>query len=173
MEEVSILQDGRVCGSLRVEREGLYVAYQAVCRAGDEETPLRLVAVGEAGEVRLGIPAPEGKMLALRRRLSAREAAAAGHLLRGELREMEPRTAWQAVPAPEQLFRDGTLRQQLRGAEGVLTRQEEGVRFLALPFDCRRPFLLTGLFCFARVRRIEGREYAVFCFDRSDNPVFR
>ena len=47
------------------------------------------------------------------------------------------------------------------------------MRYVALPFDCRRPFLLTGLFCFARVRRIGGRDYAVFAFDRWEMPVFR
>ena len=175
MDRVPVLLDGKPVGELTALEEGLYVRYQARCRL-PQSALLRLFAVGEGGELRLGVPEPKGGAFSLERRLSARESGGAGKLLRGELRPAlweEDGAAWQAVPAPERLFRTDFLRQQLRGCQGILTRTEPGVRFLAIPFDCRRPFLLTSLFCFARVRYISGREYAVFCFDRDENPVFR
>ena len=94
----------------------------------------------------------------------------------GELRPVEPPEGsgvWEPAPAPERLFRGDFLRGELRGCRGVLTRKEGEIRYLALPFDCRRPFLLTSLFCFARVRPIGGKAYAVFAFDRAERPVFR
>ena len=175
MDRVPVLLDGNPVGELAAAAEGLYVRYQARCHL-PPSTLLRLFAVGEGGELRLGVPEPRGGLFCLERRLSVREAGRTGKLLRGELRPVlreEDSSAWQAAPEPERLFRTDFLRQQLRGYPGILTRTEPGVRFLAIPFDCRRPFLLTSLFCFARVRRIGGREYAVFCFDRDENPVFR
>jgi len=173
---VPVFWDGRAVGELTAEAAGLYVNCRARCDL-PEGTLARLYAVGRDGEVRLGVPEPEGDAFCLRRRLPRRELEAAGYLLRGELRagnmEEEPSDGWQPIPAPERLFRGDFLRRELRGCRDALTRTEEGVRFVALPFDTRRPFLMTSLFCFARVRRIGGREYAVFAFDRDELPVFR
>ena len=43
---------------------------------------------------------------------------------------------------------------------------------LALPCCGEQPFPLVSLFCFAHIRRICGREYAVFAFDEKERPVF-
>jgi hypothetical protein len=175
MERVPVLLDGKTVGELTAEREGLYLRYRASCRLSDPPL-LRLFAVGREGELRLGVPEPRNGDFCLARRLSAREAAPAGALLRGELRSArweEDGGAWQTAPEPDRLFRGESLRRQLRGCQGVLTRTEGSVRYVAVPFDCRRPFRLTGLFCFARVGHIGGRAYTVFCFDREENPVLR
>ena len=176
MERAPVVLDGRTVGTLTAAEEGLYVCYRAEYRLSCPRV-LRLFAVGNRGELRLGIPEPRSGVFRLTRRLSAREGEKAGSLLRGELRgteeEEEPASRWQSAEDPRLLFRTAFLRDQLRGCQGALTRQENGLRYLALPFDRRRPFLLTSLFCFARVRRIGGGEYAVFCFDRDENPVFR
>lgn len=175
MERTPVMLDGNAVGTLTAAEEGLYVCYRAEYRLPSPQV-LRLVAVGNQGELRLGVPEPRSGVFRLTRRLSARESEQAGRLLRGELRwtgEEEEAARWQPAADPRLLFRSAFLREQLRGCQGALTRQEEGLRYLALPFDRRRPFLLTSLFCFARVRRIGGQEYAVFCFDRGENPVFR
>ena len=39
------------------------------------------------------------------------------------------------------------------------------------PYDPARPFPLTPLFCFARIRRIGSRDYAVFAFDDRGDPT--
>ncbi len=175
MERVPVLWNGRAVGELTASDRGLYVDCRARCFL-PEGTLGRLYAVGEAGEVRLGVPEPGEAGYCLRRSLSRRELNAAGPLLRGELRTGpadESPDGWRRAPAPEGLFRSGFLRRELRGCRDVLTREQDGIRYVALPFDCRRPFLMTGFFCFARVRRIGGREYAVFAFDRDEFPVFR
>ena len=101
-----------------------------------------------------------------------REQAAS--LLRGEVRPAgakEPEN-WEPAPAPEQLFRAPWLRQRLKGAQGAKVRLSGETRYLALPYDPAKPFPLTTLFCFARLRSIGGGAYIVFAFDRQDRPVF-
>lgn len=174
MDPVPILLDEERVGELSVRQEGLYTRFDALCR-GLGQAPQHLSAVGALGSLRLGVPEPDGSVWRLRRRISNRDLSALGELRYGELRPCGEDTGrrWEQAPYPEQLFRGAFLRDRLRGSEGVLTRQEDGVRFLAVPYDRRRPFLLTSLFCFASVRPIGGKPYAVFCFDRGENPVFR
>lgn len=176
MDKFPLYREGRQAGELTVTREGLYDCFLAECRL--PESPVyRAFAVGERGVLRLGVLEPQRGMFRISRRVPARETESLGKLLRGEARPPEEEKTfapggWQAVLAPEKLFRSGFLRQQLRGATGVLTREESGCRLLALPFDPHRPFLLTALFCFARIRKIGGGDYAIFAFDKGENPVF-
>lgn len=62
------------------------------------------------------------------------------------------------------------LREQLHLVPGVLVREEQGRRELAVPYDVGRPFPLTALFCFAHIRRIHGRSYAIFAFNGEERP---
>lgn len=175
MDKFPIMLDGNAVGELTVDQEGLYRSFQARCRRPGPEV-FRLYAVGEVGKLRLGVPEPRGNLLLLYKKLSAREAAAAGPLIRGELRlcdAEEDDEGWQPVSYPEQLFYNAFLKERFRGIQGVLTRKEDGVRYMALPYSPQHPFLLVSLFCFARIRWILGQRYAVFCFDRDENPVFR
>jgi hypothetical protein len=171
MDSWPIVQAGRTVGELTARHEGLYLGFHAACRPGGT-APCRLFAVGEQGAVRLGVPVPEGALWTLERRLSQRTVAeTAGALLRGELRRVgeEP---WRSVPVPEELFTDPLLRRALRAAGKALTRREEGLRCVALPFDGAAPFPLAGLFCFAQVCRIDGRDWAVFRFNGREEPIF-
>lgn len=174
MDRFPLLADGVQTGELTAAADGLYIRFHALC---DLPAPglYRAFAVGERGELRLGVLEPDHARFSVLRRISAREAGEAGRLLRGEIRpcgEADP-SRWQSVARPEELLRTPFLREQLRGLTGVLTRREGGVLFLALPFSARHPFLLTSLFCFASVRQIGAKKYAVFAFDRDENPVFR
>lgn len=172
MEKLAILLDGRKCGEVSVQEQGLYRDYRAECELKMGSEPVRLFLVGEQGELRLGVPQPEGGRFVLRRQLSAKEAGGAGRLLRGELRPFVSREgSWQSVPEPWELFRENQLRRQLQGIQGALVYHGGNRRFVALPFDTGKPFPLTDMFCLARVRRIGQREYAVFCFDREERPV--
>ena len=65
-----------------------------------------------------------------------------------------------------------TLSVLVENKPGVLTRVEGGRRYAAAPYDPARPFPLPSLFCFARIRRIGGQDYAVFAFDAQGRPVF-
>ena len=53
-----------------------------------------------------------------------------------------------------------------------LSGRSRGRRELAVPYDVGRPFPLTALFCFAHIRRIHGRSYAIFAFNGEERPVF-
>lgn len=172
MDKFPLLLDGKPAGELTVEREGLYTWFSARC-----PLPPGLWcawAVGDRGELRLGVLEPEGTQGTIRRRFSGRLTAPLGRLLRGEVRPAgakEPEE-WESAPDPDRLFRAPWLRQRLKGAQGAKTRQADGVRYLALPYDKGRPFPLTTLFCFARLRGLGGGTYVVYAFDRQDRPVF-
>ena len=173
MERVPVFSQGRPVGELTAEADGLYERYQADCVLEDG-MPMRLYAVYEKQELPLGIPEPEKSRLCLLRRISRKRCENGGRLLRGELRGVTQRgdSVWQEASVPGELFHSTLWKERLRQASGALTRQEDGRRYLALPYHQNRPFLLTELFCFARVVQIHGQEYAVFVFDRNENPVF-
>lgn len=172
MEKFPLLLEGRPAGELTLEREGLYTCFAARC-----PLPPGLWcawAVGDRGELRLGVLEPSGDQGGIRRRFSRRLTDPLGRLLRGEVRPAaarEPET-WDPAPDPDRLFRAPWLCQRLRGVQGALTRREGGGRLLALPWDKGKPFPLTALFCFARLRSIGGAPYVVYAFDGEERPVF-
>lgn len=172
MDKFPLMLDGRPAGELTAEREGLYTWFSARCPL--PEGLWCAWAVGDRGELRLGVLEPEGAQGSIRRRFSGRLTAPLGRLLRGEVRPAgakEPET-WEPTPAPDRLFRAPWLRQRLKGVQGAQTRQAGETRYLALPYDRGTPFPLTTLFCFAQVRKIGERSYVVYAFDKQDRPVF-
>lgn len=172
MDKFPLMLEGKPAGELTAEQEGLYTWFSASCSL--PEGLWCAWAVGDRGELRLGVLEPEGGQGAIRRRFSGRLTAPLGRLLRGEVRPAgakEPEV-WEPVSAPEQLFRAPWLRQRLRGAQRAKTRQTGGIRYLALPYDKAKPFPLTTLFCFAHIRSIGETEYVVYAFDRQERPVF-
>ncbi len=171
MGRYPVLWEGRQLGELETAAENLYTRFAVRCRLPGEGLWCAW-AVGADGELRLGVLEPEREGAVIRRRFSRQAMAPLGRLVRGELRPLEERAHWEEQERPERLFATPWLQEQLRGAAGVLARREGGVLFLALPYDPRRPFLLTALFCFAHIRTIGGRAYAVLAFDREEMPVF-
>lgn len=172
MDKFPLMLEGKPAGELTVEREGLYTWFSARC-----PLPPGLWCawvVGDREELRLGVLEPEETLGTIRRRFSGRLTAPLGRLLRGEVRPAgtkEPEL-WEPAPAPDRFFRAPWLRQRLNGTQGAQTRRAGEVRYLALPYDKARPFPLTTLFCFARLRMIGGRAYVVYAFDGQDRPVF-
>lgn len=175
MDKFPLLWKERPAGELTTEREALYTWFTARCRLPSEGLWCAW-AVGDRGELRLGVLEPEGDRAVIRRRFSDRMTAPLGKLLQGEMRpvgERAERARWEAAPEPDRLFREPWLRQRLRGAQGALTRTEGGCRLIALPYDKGKCFPVTTLFCFARVQNINGAAYAVYAFDAQESPVFR
>ncbi len=172
MDKFPLLLDGGPAGELAAEQEGLYTCFSARCPLPDGLWCAW--AVGDRGELRLGVLEPEGTQGAIRRRFSRQLTAPLGRLLRGEVRQAGAKEAeiWESAPAPDQLFRASWLRQRLKGAQGARVRQAGKKRYLALPYDRGRPFPLTTLFCFARLRKIGEEDYVVYAFDDQDRPVF-
>lgn len=175
MDKFPLLWDGNPAGELITERESLYTWFTARCRLPGEGLWCAW-AVGDQGELRLGVLEPEGEWAAIRRRFSDRMTAPLGKLLRGELRfagEQAAPETWKPVAEPLQLFQAAWLRQRLRGVQGGLTRTEKECRYLALPYQPGKPFPLTTLFCFARIKPIGGKIYVIYAFNDQERPVFR
>lgn len=171
MDKFPLCRDGKSLGELTVEGEGLYTSFCAECRLPERELWC-IWLVGERGELRLGIPEPQGKTAVLRRRFSHRMTAPLGRILRGELRPVSASGAAEWVSADCTRIRTPWLRQQLGELGGVLMRESGSCRLFAAPCDPKRPFPLPALFCFARIRQIAGKSYAVFAFDGDEWPVF-
>ena len=172
MDKFPLLLEGSPAGELIAEPEGLYTWFSARCPLPDGLWCAW--AVGDRGELRLGVLKPEGTQGTIRRRFSRQLTAPLGRLLRGEARPAgarEPET-WEPAPAPDQLFRAPWLRQRLKGVQGARTRRAGAVRYLALPYDRGKPFPLATLFCFARLRAIGGASYVVYAFDAQERPLF-
>ena len=171
MDKFPLLWEGKAIGELSAEQETLYTWFTVRCRLPGEDIWCAW-AVGDRGELRLGVVEPQN---GIRRRFSHQMTAPLGKLLRGELRPAGDRTEenWTAAPEPDRLFRTPWLRRQLPDGRGALTRTAEAGRFLALPYDEKRPFPLTPLFCLAQPRNIGGKRYLVYAFDGKEWPVFR
>lgn len=173
MDKFPLLRAGVPVGELTTEREALYTWFAVQCRL-PEEGLWCAWAVGEQGELRLGVLEPHGSGAELRRRFSGQMTGSMGRILRGEVRpagEERPRAEWEAAEDPGALFRTPWLRQRLRGTAGVLTRRAGERRWLALPYDPEKPFPLEPLFCFARIRRLGEGRFVVYLFDRREWPV--
>lgn len=169
MDKYPLYLDGRPAGELTVSESGMYADYRAVCRISGSAF-LRAYLAGERSEMLLGVLAPEGGAYTIRRRLSHRETAGLGKLLRCDARR-EGELAWECVSAPERLLTSPYFSHMLQGVPGVLSQQQGERRLIAVPYDPAKPFPMTPLFCFAKICRIEGARHAVFAFDRQERPL--
>ena len=170
MDKFPLMLEGKPAGELMTEREGLYTWFSARCPLPEAG----LWCAWAVGDLRLGVLEPVGSGGTIRRRFSGRLTAPLGRLLRGEVRPAgakEPEV-WEPAPAPEQLFRAPWLRQRLSGVQGARVRRAGETRYLALPYDRAKPFPLTTLFCFARLRNLGEGAYVVYAFDKQDRPIF-
>lgn len=174
MDKFPLVLNGKPLGELTTERESLYTWFTARCRLPGEGLWCAW-AVGDRGELRLGVLEPMGDRAGIRRKFSDRMTAPVGRLLRGELRAACPageETLWQSVREPEQLFRTSWLREQLRGRTGVLKWSGGGKTLVAIAYDKGKAFPMERLFCFAKLRTIQKVNYLVFAFDEKEHPVF-
>ena len=82
MDKFPLLWMGKSVGELACERESLYTRFAARCRLPGEGLWCAW-AVGERGELRLGVLEPEGAEASICRRFSGRMTQPLGPLLRG------------------------------------------------------------------------------------------
>ena len=87
-----------------------------------------------------------------------------------------PGPGWER-PQREQHFDlpwpDEALSEAYRRTRGAFLRRHSGGGFwLAYPLDCRCPFPLPALFCFARAQCLGGRGWWVFSFGPDGTPCF-
>ncbi len=172
MDKFPLTWGEKAVGELTAEPEALYTWFTARCRLPGEGLWCAW-AVGDRGELRLGVLEPGGGQAAIRRRFSRQMTAPLGKLLRGEVRPAGGAPEiWEPAERPEALFQAPWLRKRLQGMKGALTRTAGERRYLALPWDPAAPFPLTTLFCLAHIRMIRGKRYAVYAFDSGETPVF-
>lgn len=174
MDKFPLTYAGRSVGELTVEQEGLYTRFSAVCRL-PEEGVWCAWAVGERGQLRIGVLEPCGLEASISRRFSSQLTAPLGVLRTGELRpagERTDNTAWKTMGRPEDWFRTPWLCGQLRNFQGVLVMREGTVCRIAIPYGTRQPFPLTQLFCFARVATVRGHRCVLYTFDQNELPIF-
>lgn len=161
------------------ERDGR--AEIEVSRPKDDRGLYRAWAVGPRGRCLLGTLAPEGSRLILRKTLrrAALEQTGCWPVTAVECQLSfpfqspgSPPTGWS--PIPEGLcWADELLRQAVRAARGGLYQKTAQGFSLAYPLDCRCPFPLPPLFCFALPRCLAGRLWWVFSFDENGVPRFQ
>jgi hypothetical protein len=171
MKTVPLLCEGKTIGQMQVEQEGEDTVFSA-CGQPPGNGLWCLWAVGQNSILRLGCPESAGEGFQLSRRFSSRMTVSLGQILRGELRTVQAVSGWEKLNAPERFFRAEELRRGLREQGEVLVQQKGERQFLAIPYAAEKPFPMTGLFCFARICRIQGGVYAVFAF-RGEKPVFQ
>lgn len=193
-EKIPLLYRGKEIGEAEAERQSLYTCLRI--RAPRRDGLWYAWAVGEGGELRIGVLEPAGVEAQITRRVSHRTLSPLGKLLRVELRPASvpssdsaasPPASGAAFPAEKNAVpsrAENTIwqnagenplsvprfRRQIASTRHILKRGDGDRRYLAFPQEGAFP--LPELFCFARSRRINGRPYWVFAFDRKQNPVF-
>ncbi len=178
MTTIPILIDGVRRGALEIRGEGAYTRFEAKCapRPGLQ----RLYVFGGGRSACLGVLAPEGGALTLRRRLSraamrgfperieyAALSAAAGPQEQAQKEEKRENTAPHGNAAPREntaphgnaaSYEETAPREKWsERPDGSLVCTEGGARMLALPCALRR--VPPGV----DLREIAGRRYLVFC----------
>ena len=173
MEETLIYLDDVPCGSLRMEKRGLYTHFSA-CFGARKGQLYSLMLEGTQGRAVLGVPEWSDGCYFLRRTVANREFQQIGALCCARLTERAaaPEDAeeqgWMRLTHPEYFFH--VLAPQLAERSDCYWRQEPDGRSLAVPMEEGRPFLLPRYFCFACVVQLFGRPYAVFSFDAQEQP---
>ena len=168
-----LLQDGRNVGELTMRQEGQETIFS--CRSSlPGEGLWSIWAIGEQGELRLGLPQIQGDYAVLEKRFSARMTDPVGKLLRGELRcsrQTSPRLHWRMVKE-DGGFRTPWLARQLWNWPGVLCCAAGKERMVAVPYEPKKPFPLMPMFCFASLQSIDARAYLVVRLNEEERPIF-
>lgn len=156
--DIPVRCDDRTVGWLQVERQEGDTSF--VFRPGALEPGLyRIVVQGTAGTLTLG--AVEGGAV-LHRRFSDAMTRPLGRAVSAVAQRC---TGGSWLPARQQDFPHLPL------PAGALMRRSGQGYTLALPFDADGPFPLPQLFCFARVCRMEGRQWVLYRLDHQGRPL--
>ena len=149
MDKYPVFREEQTVGELTVAPEALYTAFSVSCRG--REGLWCAWAVGETGNLRIGVPEPEDGCLQIRRRFSKRLTEPVGTRSSGENCGPlgEEREQWE--PLRPELLRSPYLRCRLGGFSDVLTCRA-GAAAVSSPSHgmTRAPFPLEAMFCFAR-----------------------
>lgn len=181
MQERFSLAGGRGCLTFR--EEGPRAVLEAVLPE-DGKGIYKAYLIGSQGRVLLGTLMPEGGALRLRRMLSLDELKRKGvwppqgaevdlafSAKGAEQAERYPE-GWIGEPDPARLMGDALLARTASHMAGALLQRTVCGFYLAVPWSKQRPFPLSPVFCFAHIKRLDGRNYAVFAFNGEGQPIF-
>lgn len=166
-------------GTLRAREEDLWVRLEAV-RPDDGRGLYKVWCTGAGGEFLLGTLVPQGGGLCLERRVARHtlEGVGAWPLTGGKCvmvyrftDRAKGQADWHREEHPEDFCQDPVVCACLKGAQGLLSRENGAVRQLAAPFSNCKPILLNTLFCLAQVEERQGRQYLVWSFDCRGRPL--
>ena len=172
MYRFPLLQNGKNVGEMTMRQEGQEMFFS--CRSSlPGEGLWSLWAVGETGELRLGLPWTQGNCAVLEKRFSSRMTEPVGQLLRGELRSPQqmPQLRWFKVKE-DCYFHTLWLARQLRSWPGALWCAVGKERMVAVPYEPKQPFPLMPMFCFASLQCIDARTYLVVRLNEEEMPIF-
>ena len=158
-----VFSGGAETGEARVQRQGVYTAISCRCPM-DGPGVTRLCAFSGERSAPIGVMLPGDGALSIRKKLSRSGLEALGP---GKLRyftlskDGAAAEDWQDAPSVAALF-DDILLSRLAPVRGALTKREEGVSLLAVPWSPDAPFPLMPIFCLGRPFDRDGRDYLLF-----------
>jgi len=155
IRRVPVYEDGRLCGTAELTRDGLYWRVRCVCRPSAAGV-VRLYATGTGEKFCCGVPEPGPDGLALSRRFAASGFPAERI---EKITVGESGTDWTPWA--------GTILG--RRVENGLTALAAGERLAALPLGKDGSFPWMGLFCLTAPRRIGGAWYLTLPLSKADS----
>jgi len=172
VDKFSVCWHEKSCGELTVRREGLHTWFHARCHLPKDGLWCVWV-VGKEGDLRLGVLEPQGSEAEIKRRFSESITNPVGQIQYGEVRRVEEKRQSRWCHGVPVFFRTPWIQRQIAGRSDILACDDEKGRMIAIPFSMNQEFPLSALFCFAEIRPISGKYYAVFAFDKKEWPIFR
>ncbi len=167
-------------GHLEIREDGPQV-HLSVWRGMDGAGLYKAWLRGNGPDFLLGTLMPEGEYLKLQRTLSLDTLKRVGcwpisggrtamsfHFTGAEPQHFSARWRWEHRPSAR--FSDPLLADSAASWGSMLLRETEQGFQLAAPFDPRRPFPITMLFCLARVAQVDGQPHVVFSFQGDGTP---
>lgn len=171
-------KDGICKGTLMVTPLGGRTEISVVCK-NDKAGVYKGMLHGTKGSISLGhlLPQEQNERLELRLVLSRAQLEPIGTIAWGEALlsygmtwEQDSFSGWEVESVPERIFRDPVLVKAARAQKQAWIQKKNGILFLAFPF-WQKEFPLLPLFCFAEVKKLNKKLYAVFAFDQEGMPV--
>ena len=173
MDKFPVLFGGKCSvGELTVDCKGCYTDFTAQIYLSKDGLWC-LWAIGDKGELRLGVLEPKDGNAFLRKRFSDQLVLPIGEVVRGEIYPVgEGSYEWEPVTSVEQVFTSAWLRKRLCRQDGMLRKRCGSGQYIAIPHDKGSEFTVIDLFCFARFKSIAERSYLMLCFDEEERVVF-
>ena len=171
MTQTLAMQGG---GILSWEEQGAYLHLTA-CRPLQGDELYKVWLLGSQSEFLLGTMIPEGGQLCLKRTVSRNTLHTSGcwpavgvRCAQTTPHLSQPCWRWEHFPA--HLIADSVLSDSVCAWGAILYRKDNDGFSFAAPFDTRRPFPYTPLFCLACIATVDLHPHVIFSFTQDGRP---